>query len=87
MRESAVKSGERIENIAKNIRLMMYSRKVSVTDMADKLDLSRQTLSNRLVKNPENMTVGELASIARVLNTTLDRLICGEYMLVNHDGK
>ena len=86
MRESAVKSGERIENIAKNIRLMMYSRKVSVTDMADKLDLSRQTLSNRLGKNPENMTVGELASIARVLNTTLDRLILGEYMLVNHDG-
>lgn len=85
MRESAVKSGERIENIAQNIRLMMCAQRVSVTDMAERLDLTRQTLGDRLGKHPERLQLGEIADIARVLNTTLDRLICGEYMLVNHD--
>ena len=86
MRESAVKSGERMENIAQNIRLMMCAQRVTVTDMADRLGVTRQTLGDRLGKHPERLQLGEIADIARVLNTTLDRLICGEYMLVNHDG-
>lgn len=87
MRESAVKSAERIGGIADNIRLMMYAQRVSVTDMAEKLDLTRQTLSDRLGKHPERLTIGEIADIARVLNTTLDRLVCGEYRLIGGSEK
>lgn len=87
MRESAVKSAERMENIAQNIRLMMCAQRVSVTDMAERLDLTRQTLGDRLGKHPERLQLGEIANIARVLNTTLDRLICGEYRLMREDTK
>ena len=51
--------------MAEKIRILLRRKKMTITDLADILDTSRQNLNNKL--NRDNFTEKELQQIAKVL--------------------
>ena len=52
-------------SMAEKIRILLRRKKMTITDLADILDTSRQNLNNKL--NRDNFTEKELQQIAKVL--------------------
>ncbi|SEI85204.1 Cro/C1-type HTH DNA-binding domain-containing protein [Propionispira arboris] len=52
-------------SMAEKIRILLRRKKMTITDLADILDTSRQNLTNKL--NRDNFTEKELQQIAKVL--------------------
>lgn len=52
-------------SMSEKIRILLRRKKMTITDLADILDTSRQNLNNKL--NRDNFTEKELQQIAKVL--------------------
>jgi len=52
-------------SMAEKIRILLRRKKMTITDLAEVLDTSRQNLTNKL--NRDNFTEKELQKIAKVL--------------------
>ncbi|WP_019551960.1 helix-turn-helix transcriptional regulator [Propionispira raffinosivorans] len=52
-------------SMSEKIRILLRRKKMTITDLADILDTSRQNLTNKL--NRDNFTEKELQQIAKVL--------------------
>lgn len=53
---------------SEKIRIICKRRNITMGELADKLNISRQNLSNKLTRN--NFNESELCDIARALNCT-----------------
>ena len=57
-------------SMAEKIRILLRRKKMTITDLADVLDTSRQNLTNKL--NRDNFTEKELQQIAKVLQCNFE---------------
>lgn len=52
--------------VAEKIRILLGRRNMTMTDLAEKLNMSRQNLANKMKR--DNFSEKEIAEIAKVLN-------------------
>lgn len=56
--------------MAEKVRILLVKRKITVTDLAKRLEMSQSNLSNKLSR--DNFNEKELQEIAEALNCDLD---------------
>lgn len=74
---ATAKQTERREKLARNIKIIMETYKITIKELAAELDRDRHTVSLR-VKCPWLFTVEELECIAEIGGVTVEELMSGD---------